>query len=420
MDFEIPYTEEQQRFRQEVRDWIKRNVPEDLKDPLDDRAHAIERDKRWQEIHKKLGAKGWLYPTYPRAYGGGGLTGDHETILGEEFQRAGVPNNFTSPNTIPGIMVWGTEEQKQRILKPIFTGQKTCWHKITEPKGGVDLADYHGRAVRDGDDWLLTGENCFISGRGIPSFLGGLMCTDTDAPRHRNLGYFFIPVPAWDPVTGETGTPGLTIKEQDLLHGHNQHVVIMDNARVSGESLIGGDHQGWQVENSNLEQEHGGRGRAFVGDEPVEHMMAYAKETKVDGKSLGSDPAIQQIAMDAYIESHVSALLEKRTYWMYQNRFHIQHEGNVSNVFDRMSCLRNAGRVRAVMGMNVFLDPQDPRAPFGGAPSNDQRHKAGQRHPGGTNNIAKVILARRIGISRTRERAAPTPSTIASGTSQGV
>ena len=96
---------------------------------------------------------------------------------------------------------------------------------------------------------------------------------------------------------------------------------------------------------------------------------------------------------------------------MYQNRMSINHEGNVSNVFQRHYTLRNTSRVRDVMGMSALLDRRDPQALYGGAQEVEQRSRAGQNHAGGSTNIAKVILARRIGISRTTERPAPTPST---------
>jgi hypothetical protein len=99
---------------------------------------------------------------------------------------------------------------------------------------------------------------------------------------------------------------------------------------------------------------------------------------------------------------------------MYQARMDINYEGNVSNVHGRESGLRNAGRVREIMGLYAFLDTKEPGTPHGGRQEVGQRSAAGQRHAGGSTNIAKVVLSRRIGISRTQERAAPTPSTATS------
>ena len=89
----------------------------------------------------------------------------------------------------------------------------------------------------------------------------------------------------------------------------------------------------------------------------------------------------------------------------------IQHEGNVANVHGRESSLRITSRVRDVMGLHSLLDRNEPEVPHGGSQVVNQLNKAGQNHAAGSTNIAKVVLARRIGISRTQERAAPTAST---------
>jgi alkylation response protein AidB-like acyl-CoA dehydrogenase len=402
MDFSLPYTEQQESFRQEVRSWLEENIPEEMKEPVDGREFTKEQYLFWRAKHKELAAKGWLYPTYPKEYGGGGLTGDHETIIEEEFTRARAAGRPSAGLILSTLLVWATEEQKQKFLVPLLSGEKSSWQKFTEPKGGADLANYQSRAVRDGDDWLLTGSNVFVSGRprpeweSGPDYLWGPMMTDTDAPRHRNLGYFMIPNPS----------SGLDIKEQALLNGHDQHAIFLDNVRVPGDHLIGGDHQGWQVTSTTLEQEHGGRGQAFPRDEAVDNLVKFTRDTK-----MGNDPVAQQGVMESLIDVHRNTLLAKRTYWMYQSRMNIDSEGNVANVHGRESDMRNARRIREVMGMYAFLGTQEPDAPFGGKQEVGQRSAAGQRHAGGSTNIAKVVLARRIGISRTQERAAPTPST---------
>ena len=405
MDFALPYTEEQERFRQEVRAWLAENVDEDMKEPVDpEMDFTDELGEYWREKYKEIAAKGWLYPTFPTEYGGGGLTGDHETIIEEEFNRARIPAHVNNILAVPAIMVWGTEEQKRKFLPPILSAEEVCWQKFTEPKGGADLADYQSKAVRDGDDWLLTGSNVFIGAHGKTEWLFGPMLTDPDAPRHRNLGFFMIPVPS----------EGLTINEMDLLIGHRKRAIFLDNVRVPGDHLIGGDHQGWQVANTSLEQEHGGRGRAFPRDKVVDNLVDFAKGTSQDGGVVGSDPVAQQSTMENVIESHIHSLLLKRTFWMYQNQMQINYEGNVANVYGRESSLRIAWRVRDVMGMYALLGTKEPGAPHEGAQEVNQRGRAGQNHAGGSTNIAKVVLARRIGVSRTKEQAAPTPSTATS------
>jgi alkylation response protein AidB-like acyl-CoA dehydrogenase len=408
MDFGLDYTQEQESFRKEVQSWISTNVPENMKEPVDGRDFNEDQYRFWREKHKELAAKGWLYPTQPKEYGGGGLTGDHESIILEEFRKGGVVGSFSGFLIIPPLLVWGTEEQKQEFLVPLLKSEMATWQRLTEPQSGADLANVQAKAIRDGDDWIISGQNVFISGRPRPEWsphgpdlLHGMAVTDPDAPRHRNLGFFLIPVPS----------PGLEIKEMNLLPGHDQHAVFMDSVRIPGKNLIGGEHQGWQVFQTLGEVEHGGGGTAFPIDDTVNSMLKYSNDTYVDGVSIANDPVLQQASMTAYIDAEVDGLLAKRTYWMYQNKMDIVYEGNVANVHNREYECRNSTRFRDVMGMYTLLGTKEERAPHRGIQEVYQRDKAGQRHAGGSTNIARVILSRRIGISRTQERPAPTPST---------
>ncbi len=225
MDFEYKYTQEQQDFRQEVRSWLEKNIPEAMQAPVDRLDLSEEQYHFWRGMHQQLAAKGWLYPTYPQEYGGGGLSGEHETILLEEFERARVQRSFTNGLVFPTLLVWGTEEQKQKFLKPLLTAEKVAFQNFSEPNAGSDLASLQSRAVRDGDDWIITGQKTWISGHGECDYLFGPIVTDPDSPRHRNLGYFLIPSPL----------AGLEMRRLNLLTGHDQSFIFMDHVRVPGD-----------------------------------------------------------------------------------------------------------------------------------------------------------------------------------------
>ena len=405
MDFGIAYTKEQETYRKEVRAWLEANVPKEMRLPVDEEKDYTPEMHEWRkQFNKKLGARGWLFPTYPKEYGGGGLTADQGAVVEEEIARIRAPGRISSTYTPNVLLVWANDAQKQKFLRPLLTGEKTEHMRMTEPHSGADLADYRSRATKEGDEWVVNGENVFISAHGDEDFLPGPLMTDPQAPRHRNLGYFVIPNP----------TPGLLVKEMDLLVGHRQKQVYMTNVRLPADHLIGGDHQGWQVHATHLEAEHGGGGRGFpTFDRVVEKLIEHVKTVKRGGQTVGSDPVIGQIAVDAYLEARVDDLLGKRVYWLFHTRQPLQYEGNVHNVHGRHYTVRNAIRARDILKLDALLGSHDPLAPAGGQFEVEQRGRAGQNHGGGSTNIAKVILARRIGISRTKERAAPTPSTVA-------
>ena len=237
MDFEYVYSDEQQRFRREVRDWLDANVAPDRHAPRDPESIDDETYAYFREVHKGLGKMGWLYPTYPKEYGGGGLTGDHEMVISEELTLRRIPPHFSNGLVLPSILVWGTEEQKRTFLPGLLNGETIAYQTFSESHAGSDLASITSPAVRDGDDWVLNGHKLFITGLRTPDLLFGPFVTVPGGERHQNLGYFLIPVP----------TTGVTIDQMVLLNGPGQKFIYFDNARVPATHLIGGETEGWQV-----------------------------------------------------------------------------------------------------------------------------------------------------------------------------
>ena len=145
MDFEPTYTEEQERFRQEVRQWLVDNVPSGIEHPPDSSDVTYAQYQLRRDLGRKLGDKGWLWPTAPVEYGGGGLSLDHAVVLEEEVDacRLSLPPYYDSGGRLGGasIMVWGSDEQKQHFLPQIFKGEIRTWQLLTEPEAGSDLAN---------------------------------------------------------------------------------------------------------------------------------------------------------------------------------------------------------------------------------------------------------------------------------------
>jgi alkylation response protein AidB-like acyl-CoA dehydrogenase len=255
MDFDIniTYSDEQQAFRKEVRAWLDQNAPkrvfaaEDVDLTRED-AVAL---RDWQ---RKLGAKGWLVPTVSKELGGGGLTPQHAVVINEELADRGLPGG--GPGILmPAIMVHGTEEQKQRFVKPTFQGEYTVWQVFTEPEAGSDLASLRTRGIRDGDEWVVNGSKQFVGSNRKPDYLFTLVNTNPDAPRHENISLMMI----------NAQLPGVTIAPMDLVGGGAKQFVFFDNVRVPTDCLIGQEGKGWAMANTTLELEHGGSGTVGGG-----------------------------------------------------------------------------------------------------------------------------------------------------------
>ena len=282
MDFEVYQedTPEQARFRKEVRTWLESNVSSSRSAETEasrtaERAQELEQQRR--EFRRRLGAQGWLVPTWPKEYGGGGLSASHAAIINDELAKASAPsigdqgmNRFG-----PACLVHGTEDQKKEWLIQVARGEILVSWVCTEPDAGSDLASIKTRAVRDGDDYVVSGSKQFISGVDDPDYLFTIVNTDVNAPRHENLSTILIPA----------SLPGITIQRMDLIamadYGGGQHFIYFDNVRVPAGYLVGAHNKGWTVANTTLEVEHGGEGTPGGGEVRgglLSRVISYLKD----------------------------------------------------------------------------------------------------------------------------------------------
>ena len=406
MDFEPRYTQEQEDFRQEVRDWLADNLPSNIEhtpDPID---LSYEQYQLRRDLGRKLGAKGWLWPTAPQEYGGGGLSVDYAIVLEEEIDSCGLslPPYYDSGGKLGGnsIMVWGTEEQKKSFLPPILSGEVRTWQLLTEPEAGSDLANAKAPAVRDGDDYIINGQKVFVGSNHGCDYMWTITCTDPEAPRHQNLAWFMIPA----------DLPGITIVPMELLSSAGEsgagsgvkNVVYFDNVRVPAFNLIGGENEGWKVATTHLELEHGAGGR-IARNRLVDRVFDYCRETQRRGQPLSKDPDVRERLIDLYIEAEIGRLFQLRNYWMRHSKVSMTYEGPQTSYHRKTSGLRMAHAILDILGPAALTHDSELGAGDGYFEAH-QRAALIALHPGGTTDIQKVIMARRIGIGReVREKA---------------
>ena len=403
MDFEPAYTPEQRAFRAEVRAWLAEHVPQVEDDPDSD-----ENYERYRELGRQLGAQGWLRPTAPEDYGGGGLSVDHAIVIAEEMDRHDLttPPYYDSGGTLGGasILVWGTEEQKQRLLPPIFRGEQVTWQLLTGPEAGSDLASTATDAKRDGDEYVLNGTKVFIGGSHGADAYWTITRTDPDGPRHQNVSWFMIPA----------DTPGITVERMSLLGDGREGIgrgykntIYLDNVRVPAENLVGGENNGWKVASTHLELEHGSGGRIArnVWFERTRNRLAAMQR---NGRPLLEEQDVRDGLADMFMETEVTRLLELRNFWMNRTHQDMTYHGPQASYVRKMRTLRASQILLDLLGpYMVTTDPEwDPDAKRF---DSYLRNAIVSLHPGGTADIQKVIMARRIGIGReVRERAGKT------------
>ena len=269
MDFEEDKSQEQSNFRLVVRSWLDVHSPKDLSFPRDGSPLSVETQDKVKEFRRQLGAQGWLAPIWPREYGGGGLGPAQAVVVQEEMSRLDLPSMGDNSRWIPAMMVWGTEEQKRRYIIPALRGETITWQAFGEPNSGSDLASVRTGAVLSDEEYLITGEKSFITGRFDPDFLWTLAVTHPERPPRLNLGLFMM----------DAGLPGITIKTQRLLAGSERRINL-DNVRVPKDCLVGLPYQGWEIVQSILEGERGGYGFREAEDGTVTSVQQYLRDER--------------------------------------------------------------------------------------------------------------------------------------------
>ena len=396
MDFEMHYSEEQEKFREEVRSWLKANIRQDLKAPCDEGKITREFHEHGMEIRRKLGKKGWLAPRYPKEYGGGGLPVEEAVIVAEEMvdYQIYLPYDSGLILAAPAIMVWGTEEQKQRYLPSILTGELITWQCFSEPEAGTDLASLKLRADKDGDDFVLNGQKLFIGNDFEVDWLYTLGITDPSKPRHANIGAFIVPA----------DSPGITIEPMNMIAGKTKNSIFYDNVRVNRAQLIGGETDGWRVSQSTLEVEHGGMGGGVRRDRFVEQLFDVCRKTRRNGQALSKDPDVRSALVEIWMGSQTKSLFEMRNYWMRTAQVPWAWEGAQSVLYEKLRMPKVAQMVRDIFGLQALTT--DPEWQLMDGEIENQQRMSIMTHGGGTPEAQKIIMARRVGITKTRQSAA--------------
>jgi hypothetical protein len=403
MDFEPAYTPEQETFRAEVRAWLAGHAP-----VVEGSRDSDENYPKFRQFGRELGANGWLRPTAPVEYGGGGLSVDHAIVLGEELDRydLSTPPYYDSGGTLGGasILVWGTEEQKQRLLPPIFRGETVTWQLLTGPEAGSDLAGIQTDAIRDGDEYVVNGEKIFVGGSHGADHLWTIVRTDPNGERHKNVSWLLIPY----------DLPGITVTPMELLGDGGdgagagyKNTVYFDNVRVPAENLVGGENEGWAVASTHLELEHGSGGR--VGrNRWFQRARDRAKELNRGGTPLLDHADARDKLAALFITTEVSRLFALRNFWMNRTHQQMTYEGPQSSYFSKLGGLKTSQTMMDLVGpyaltSDAAWDTTD------GMFDTYMRSSIVALHPGATADIQKVIMARRIGIGRSqREQAGRT------------
>ena len=233
---DLAFTPEEQAFREEIRAWVRSNLPEDIAHKVRN-ALRLSRDdlQRWAKI---LGSRGWLGHGWPTAFGGPGWSAVQKHLFEEECALACAPRviPFGPVMVAPVIMAFGNAEQQQRFLPGIASGEVWWSQGYSEPGSGSDLASVKTRAERQGDHYLVNGQKTWTTLGQYGEWIFCLVRTSTEGKPQTGISFLLI----------DMKTPGVTVRPIKLLDGECEvNEVFFDNVKVPVENLIGEENQGW-------------------------------------------------------------------------------------------------------------------------------------------------------------------------------
>ena len=242
----LDYTDEQRALRKELREYFERLLTPEVRAEM---GHPGEGNPLFRTIVRKMGADGWLGIGWPVEYGGQGRSILDQFIFFDEVQRANAPFPFVTVNTVgPAIMANGTEQQKQRYLPGILSGEVNFAIGYTEPEAGTDLASLRTRAVLDGDEFVINGNKVFTSGANQADYIWLACRTDPDAPKHKGISIIVVP----------TSSPGFKTTPIVTVGSVVTQATYYDEIRVPKDNVIGEINGGWRLITSQLNHERVG------------------------------------------------------------------------------------------------------------------------------------------------------------------
>jgi alkylation response protein AidB-like acyl-CoA dehydrogenase len=374
------FSPEDEAFRQEVRDFIREELPKSRREGT--------------RFSKKLAEKGWLTLSWPKEYGGQEAGHLRQLVYNEEMSYHRAPGTTMGVDRVgPTIILFGTEEQKQEFLPRIASDDITWCQGFSEPGAGSDLASLQTRAVQDGDHFVVNGSKIWTSNAQNADYMILLARTDPDAPKHRGISYFLL----------DMKTPGITVRPLVQITGQagfNQ--VFFDNVRVPRANMIGEINRGWYVSTATLDFERSGINRVIGGLKTFEEVVDYAKQAPSrDGRyeTLFDVPRIRHELADIGVGFHAGRLMCYRVAWMQSQGMIPNYEASMAKMFGT-ELQQRLSRV-AINALGLWGGLRGPEAPLGGAVSQFYLQAVSLTIAAGTSEINRNIIAQRgLGLPR--------------------
>ena len=386
------FTQEDEEFRQELRDWIRNEIPVNFEkwhgvnEAGDDFEYGL-------KIRRKLAKKGWLTMAWPKEYGGQGASYMKQVIFNEEMSYHRMPgrDGFGAKMLGPTLMVHGTEEQKKRFLPPIANGEVQWCQGYSEPDSGSDLASLKLKVEDKKDHWLVNGTKVWTSMAHKATWIFFLGRTDPDAPKHKGISFFVANI------------EDCGIEVQPIINMGNEHYfnqVIFNNVKIPKDSLIGELNRGWYIAATLLDFERSGVEYPSSARRNFEEIIQFVKKNKnSSGQPLIQHPYINKILVDLDLDIEAARLIAYEVAYLQSQGEVPSIEGSVAKILGTTLTQKIAKIATDFSG--IYGQLTDSSAPFDGKYLKQQLHVTAFTIFAGTTEIQKNIIATRgLGLPR--------------------
>jgi pimeloyl-CoA dehydrogenase large subunit len=283
---DLSFTEEEQAFRMEVRQFLIGHVPSETRRKLIEGRHLCKEERvAWWRI---LNKKGWAVPHWPREYGGTEWTPMQQYIFNEELQLYPAPGPHDNAWSLVGpvIYTFGTDAQKKRYLPRIRNVDDWWCQGFSEPDAGSDLASLRTKAERKGDKWIINGQKTWTTGAQNAEMMFGLCRTDPSAPKKQmGISMFAIPMHC----------EGITVRPIQTIDGSREiNEVFFENVELPYDSLIGEENKGWDYTKFQLGTERTEMANVGFSKQRIRRIRELAAKIESGGRPMIEDPAFRQ------------------------------------------------------------------------------------------------------------------------------
>lgn len=387
MDFR--FTDEEERFRAEVQQWIA-ELPADWKGI--DREDQFDADN-WpatRQVAKRLAAKGWLALAWPKAYGGQERPHIQQTIFQEETMYHGVPATSMGISATgwvgPTLLIKGTEEQKRIFLPPIAAGDAFWCTGYSEPGAGSDLAALETRAVRDGDDYVVNGQKIWTSAAHIADYCWLAVRTDSTGPKHKGITVLMV----------DMKSPGVRVRPiLNIAGGHSFNEIFFDNVHVPAKNRVGEENQGWYIVATALDFERSGVTYLAYGRKTLGFIQRYVAEATRGGRPVKQDPVARHIVADLAIQVEIQRRFAYRVSWLQGKGIVPSMEASIAKVFGSEMQQRVAQGGMRILGLHGQLTDTSESAPWLGRIPRQYLLSISSTLAAGTSEVQRGIIAQR-------------------------